>query len=267
MTAPRIAAVGEVAEDVYLPDGEGHLGGISCNFARAAMRAGARAALYAAVGDDERGARVRGALAAIDLAELRLRVLPGATARQHVRVAADGERVFCGFDAGVLGEYRLSDAELAELTGYEAVAVPCSPESAAVFAQCLGLPPSVRLVADFSQDSLADIESVLRQHGERLAVAFVGATTAAQEPLARLAADTGLLVVLTAGAAGAYALGPGPALHQPSVARSIVDTTGCGDAFQGAFTASWLRGAPLAESLRAGAELAALIASRRGAGA
>jgi sugar/nucleoside kinase (ribokinase family) len=264
--SPRIAAVGEVAEDVYLPEEDRHLGGISCNFARAARKSGAAAALFAAVGDDDRGRRLLAALERSGFEPLRVRTLAGASARQLIRLEPSGERIFCGFDAGVMASYRLSADELAELAGFHAVAVPCSPESAAVLAQCLTLPSSVRLVADFSQDSLTELEPAIRRHAPRLALAFVGGTLELRAPLARLAGEEKLLVVLTAGAAGAFAFDGERELHQPSAATALLDTTGCGDAFAGAFAARWLAGASLAEALHAGADRAASVARQRGAG-
>ena len=93
----RLAAVGEIVEDVYLPEGRRFLGGISANFGRGAARAGAEATLFAAVGNDERGDRLRALLPPAGI-EARIRTLPGPSAEQKIRIAADGERVFCGFD-------------------------------------------------------------------------------------------------------------------------------------------------------------------------
>jgi sugar/nucleoside kinase (ribokinase family) len=70
------------------------------------------------------------------------------------------------------------------------------------------------------------------------------------------------LVVLTA---GAWALTGDRVVHQPTLATAVVDTTGCGDAFQGAFTVAHFGGVDLAGALRAGARAAAAVAARYGA--
>jgi sugar/nucleoside kinase (ribokinase family) len=261
----RIAAVGEIAEDRYLPEGARHLGGISANFARACARAGAHT-LYGAVGDDDCGARLVSELDECHL-ELHVRVLEGATATQRIRLAPDGERIFCGFDAGVVCDYRLSPRELAELDGFRAVAVPCSPESRGVFDQCLAT--GVPLVADFSQDSTvgdADRpESWIEPHASRLSIAFIGGSPDFVDALSALSLRADTLLVLTAGAHGAFAFARGTIHHQPSLAETIVDTTGCGDALQGAFTVRYLETGSIAEALRAGSEMAASVASKLGA--
>jgi sugar/nucleoside kinase (ribokinase family) len=74
-------------------------------------------------------------------------------------------------------------------------------------------------------------------------------------------------VVVTAGSAGCWAVsGPAdsPLLHQPAYAVPIVDTTGCGDVFHGAYASALARGLPLVERLREASAAAALKASRGG---
>jgi sugar/nucleoside kinase (ribokinase family) len=72
-------------------------------------------------------------------------------------------------------------------------------------------------------------------------------------------------VVVTCGAAGAwYVAGGGPARHQPAFSVPVVDTTGCGDVFHGAYAAALVRGLDVAQRVRFAAAAAALKATRRG---
>jgi len=266
VSALTIAAVGELCADLYEGDDEVYLGGISGNFARSAAAAGARASVFAAVGDDERG-RVLLALLDKTPVEPRVRVLPGATAVQRIRVAPDGERIFCGFDAGVVAEYTLTNEELAALAGFDAVAVPLAPETERVVAQLAAAGGHRALVGDVSRDSAgSDLCAWLAPRLPTLAIAFVGGSIADLEPLRALSDAARALVVLTAGPAGAWALDSGRVLHQPSVAERVIDTTGCGDAFQAAFAVRHLTGASLDVALLAGAQAAAVVAKKRGAG-
>ena len=268
----RIAAVGDVVLDQYLPaaEAEGRLGGISVNFARCARLAGAHVELYGAIGTDDRARRLAGELALAGL-DAHVRSIPGPSALQKIRLAPDGERIFCGFDPGILAGYRLSAAELGELSSFDVVALTCSAELGQVFDQVVQADLGARAlkVADFSQESPGGDpdrpETWVRPHLDRLAVAFVGGRPDFLEPLRLLSESTDTVLVLTVGAAGAHALHRGRALHQPSVARTIVDTTGCGDAFQGAFTATYFGGGSLEQALAAGADCAAVVAGRIGA--
>jgi sugar/nucleoside kinase (ribokinase family) len=247
----RVAAVGEVSLDIYVETGDSALGGCSCNLARAAADAGAHAALFAVVGDDDRGKDVLARLAATSL-ERHVRVETGATAVQQIRVEPSGERTFCGWAPGVVAAYAPSPDELAALRGFDVLALADTP----AWDACLAL-PGPRKVADFSQDAA----TAWRFAG--LDIAFVGGTPGDLDRLRAHARDQ--IVVLTAGAAGAWALAGDRVLHQPSLATTVVDTTGCGDAFQGAFTVAHFSGSHLAGALAAGARAAAACAGRRGA--
>jgi fructoselysine 6-kinase len=266
VSALTIAAVGEICADLYEGDDQVFLGGISGNFARTAVAAGARASVFAAVGDDERGRAVL-ALVRETRVEPRIRVLPGATAVQRIRVAQDGERIFCGFDAGVVPDYLLTADELAGLARFDAVAVPLAPESERVVAQLTAAGGHRALVGDVSRDSAgSDLCAWLAPRLAKLAIAFVGGTVEDLEPLRALSERARALIVLTAGPEGAWALDAGRVLHQPSVAERVIDTTGCGDAFQAAFAVRHLTGASLDVALHAGAQAAAVVAKKRGAG-
>jgi sugar/nucleoside kinase (ribokinase family) len=76
--------------------------------------------------------------------------------------------------------------------------------------------------------------------------------------LRSLASWTNAQLVVTDGLRGAWALTPGGVLHQPAFPVQTIDTTGCGDAFHGAYASALLDGWPLPLRL----EFAAFIASR-----
>jgi sugar/nucleoside kinase (ribokinase family) len=75
-------------------------------------------------------------------------------------------------------------------------------------------------------------------------------------------------VVVTAGAAGCWAVS-GPAScflhHQPAFSVPVVDTTGCGDVFHGAYASALARGGSLPDRL-CEASAAAALKARRGGG-
>jgi sulfofructose kinase len=75
------------------------------------------------------------------------------------------------------------------------------------------------------------------------------------------------LVAVTCGADGAWWVGraaPDQPLHQPAFAVNVVDTTGCGDVFHGAYAAAFTHGLPAQERMRYAAAAAALKATRPG---
>jgi sulfofructose kinase len=77
----------------------------------------------------------------------------------------------------------------------------------------------------------------------------------------------GRTTVLTAGPDGAWYQGPGPAdapTHHAAFVVEVVDTTGCGDAFHGAYAAGLAAGLDLAERVRLASAVAALAATHLG---
>lgn len=80
----------------------------------------------------------------------------------------------------------------------------------------------------------------------------------AERVLHRLIKKTAAQLIVTDGVRGSWALTGDGVLHQPAFTVAAVDTTGCGDAYHGAYGAGLLGGL----TLRARMELAAWVASQ-----
>lgn len=72
-------------------------------------------------------------------------------------------------------------------------------------------------------------------------------------------------VCVTLGARGALLVGPDKTERVPAFEVKAVDTTACGDAFNGALAAAWAAGRPQAEAVRWGVAAGALAATVEGA--
>jgi len=99
-------------------------------------------------------------------------------------------------------------------------------------------------------------------------VGFAREITGLNEPdqaAAALWSDNRQAVVVTCGEDGSWYLGPGSKpSHQKAYQVQVVDTTGCGDAFHGAYAASLIRGLNLNDRIRLASATAALKATHRG---
>lgn len=73
-------------------------------------------------------------------------------------------------------------------------------------------------------------------------------------------------VVVTCGAEGGWYVGEGieEPIHYPAYRVQVVDTTGCGDVFHGAYAAALARGLPLPERIRIASATAAIKAMHYG---
>lgn len=100
---------------------------------------------------------------------------------------------------------------------------------------------------------------------EEFARSFTGRRAAAAAAKALWHRDR-RAVVVTCGARGCFAVeGPeAEPIHFPAFKVKVVDTTGCGDVFHGAYAAALAEGLNLAERLRLASAAAALKAASRG---
>jgi sugar/nucleoside kinase (ribokinase family) len=85
-----------------------------------------------------------------------------------------------------------------------------------------------------------------------------------QDVLQDLAGTTKAELVVTDGICGSWALTSTDIIHQPAFPVAAVDTTGCGDAFHGAYAAGLLMGMNLVERLEFAAWIASLVACHIG---
>ncbi len=271
----RIVAVGECTLDRYVVAGVVRPGGISLNFAVHARRAGAvDVALVSAVGDGDGGvgaAHVRATLKSFGVDASHVRTLHGAMATQSIELHAGGERVFPsgGYEPGVLADFRLDATDLAFIATCDVVAAPVFREIAHL---ADALPP--RRDGQFHVADLLDGADLGTDRAgivpllERFDALFMSGGASDVELLAAHAAGARAIVVVTHGSAGSTAIVGGRRVYAPAVpvpAAECIDATGCGDAFQAAFTVSYVEHRDLRRALEAGAAHAATVIRHLGA--
>ena len=269
-------------------------GGKGFNQATAAARAGADTSFVCALGDDSGGQLAR-ALAATDGIALRDRVSSAPTGTAGIYVDADGRNSIVigpGANAALTPAFVADQAtliaaaalllsqletpvdavvaafELARRSGVLTVLNP-APADALAPASLLAL---VDVITPNESEFCAQLA---RHHGEPLAADTVATLDDARlHALCRRLLPHGSVIV-TLGAAGCFvshaaALTRGDAVESYRVAAeavAVVDTTGAGDAFNGAFTASLANAPswPFAEHVRFANRYAALSTETAGA--
>ena len=285
MSEPSVVVVGSVNADLVvsvarLPRaGETvtggafarHGGGKGANQAVAAARAGARVAMVGAVGADDLGDEALRELAAegIDVAAV-ARLDDHATGVAAIVVDERGENQIAvasganaALDAAIVEEAvarligRGSDGVV--LLGHEvpepAVVAGIRAGRGAGWHVVLNPAPARRL-----PDALEGVVLTPNADEARALAGEQDVETAARA----LAARTGAPVLVTLGAEGALLL-DGGAERLPALAVDAIDTTGAGDAVNGALAAELAAGRPLREAARFAIAAAAL--STRAAGA
>lgn len=254
-------------------------GGSAANTARWLAWSGQATSLVGCIGADPHGVLVRDALLRDGVRPLLSTRADERTGTCIVIVEPAGERTMLP-DAGANALLAPSDLPLEayvaghhlHLSGYTLLrpATRAAGMEALRLARQAGMSTSldassaapIRDQPDALQSALDMIDLLLANADE--AIAMTGASTAVGAGTA-LAARTPTVVVKL-GPQGALGFQDGQESSAPTVASTIVDTTGAGDAFAAGLLATWRVGSPLEPALRRGNELAAVAVSRVGAG-
>jgi fructoselysine 6-kinase len=264
----RLATVGDVGIDIYENLGRAFPGGIGLNFAMSANELGAEEVfLYCCLGDDEFGDFVAEALGRSGLT-VRAQRRPGASSTQRLTVHPDGNREFTGYFPNVLADWLLTDEEIAELRTMDVIAAPVSDGLRPVAEQVIPLEFSGRRVIDFSEDGVWWGAEYFERMAPRLDIAFFGVRSGVPPSvpgLARRYPDRPFVVTL--GAEGSVAFVGERVFREPAQPTTVVDTCGCGDAFQAAFTIGYLRHGDVARALAEGTTQAGVHMQHFGANA
>lgn len=265
----RVVSVGECTIDHYLSQGRQFVGGISLNFAVQAKRSGADVVSFVSCAGEDAASRILAALEKEGVDGSHVSRKMGNTARQDILLGGSGERVFPpgGYAPGVLDGFLLAPSDLEFVQRHDILASAFFRQAEPVFRQALEVPFEGWRVADFLDlsDYGHDI-AILERLSERLTIAFVSGDLALVERLRPLSRSSRCTIVVTLGAGGSAALLKGEPLFQPSIEVSrTVDSTGCGDAFQAAFTVAYWHTREPAPALKAGALQAAKVIQHLGA--
>lgn len=212
-------------------------------------RLGHSAVMLDAVGDDVAGAVIQAGLQRAGVSAHGLREVEGARSASAVILVRknDGARQIhflpssCGelmLDPGQ-GEI-IRQARLLHLNGRHEAACRAAVE----IAQRAGVTVSFDGGAGRYRESLRDLvaASQIRIFSRDFARRYCGTDDLA-EMMAMLLAEPAEVVVITAGTEGSYVATPQIGMfHQPAFAATpLVDTTGCGDVYHGAFLHGWLQ--------------------------
>jgi ribokinase len=256
-------------------------GGKGANQAVAASRLGADTVMFAAVGEDAFGDQVVVSLATQGVRVEHIARVPAvATGLATVTVSASGENcivVASGANA------RLDPSALAALeqvcTAGDVLVLQLEIPLATCLAAArtarergagvvLNAAPPPRPGDALFLDLLREVDVLILNEGEALELASRNGLpdgsdwTALADGLRALGPRN---CVVTLGAQGAVAATPAGTCAQGSFRVDVVDTTGAGDAFCGAFAAAYAQGQELAEALRRGCAAGAVATTQLGA--
>jgi ribokinase len=251
-------------------------GGKGANQAVAARRLGADVRLLGCVGEDASGRDVRQALAAegigvdglsatADAATGTALIVVDAAGRNQIAVAPGANRRLSASDVDRRADdFTWADVVVCSLEVPLATARRALERARAHGALTILNPAPL---PERGLDFLALADYVTPNEGE--AARLSGLTLTGPDDAGRVAdaiRDLGARhAILTLGAGGALARGPDGGCHAPGFAVTALDTTGAGDAFNGALAVALASGRELVAALRFANAAAAVACTRRGA--
>lgn len=207
-------------------------------------RLGARVAMHGATGDDGYGAKIIAELQREGVDTAAMQIHPGGS---HVAMilaepGRDRRTIFWHNDRAVLDALTLDRALLGSA---RALALDTHLGSVAIeAAQIMGAAGGLVMIdAERLRDQTLELlphchVQIVSEHFARQVTGEQDLFTAARALHARY----GQLAVVTGGAQGSWVVGRGAAFHCPAIAVEVVDTTGAGDVYHGAFLYGLLQG-------------------------
>ena len=267
----NMVSIGESCVDLYTEQERVFAGGISLNFALHAKESGADSvSLVSRTGDDPERGQLVGLLESRDINTSHVQRLIGQTATCEIALAENGERYYPpgGYKRGVLNDFVLTDQEWDFIETQDVVVSMFDHSHPFPFLEdLLRRPMRGKKVMDFGDwdDGRGD-HRLVWPFLHRLDLAFVSGTEETIAAFSEYSRDIDGILVVTMGAMGSAAVHKGRISSAAAqTVQPVVDTTGCGDAFQAAFTVSYLRNGEISEALDAGSAKGAEVASYLGA--
>jgi ribokinase len=248
-------------------------GGKGANQALAARRAGAKVALVGAVGKDAFAAQALALLRAegVDLGAVREGDAP--TGAAFIAVDARGENAIV-VASGANMQARAAQLESLDITRHDILLLQretpmAEVEAAAVHAKARGARVMLNL-APAGPASPALLRALdflcVNEHEAATLGAMLGIAGSDPQALVKGAhKKLNVATIVTLGAAGAVGFNKGVRAAATAPPVSVVDTTGAGDTFVGAFAAALDRGASFEAAMRDGLAAGSLACTRSGA--
>lgn len=266
----RVAIVGDVGVDQYVNLGLTKPGGIAFNFAVNVIDAGENASLISVIGNDEKGNMLKSLLQSVALYSSQIETIDGETPEQKIILRETGERKFVGYTQGVLKKWRLKQKNLDFISAHDAIFVPLSDGMEHIFNSIANLKTAAKKITDFSQDyEFADFDkenNIIKKYCRYFDINFIGGTKKQIPLLTSLSKEyPNKVFVLTLGKEGSIAIVNGEQTMQAAKnIEKIIDTTGCGDAFQAAFLCSYFKSKNISRALEKATKQAAKISQHIG---
>ncbi len=209
------------------------------------------------LGKDENGKLITDFLTKKGIDQSYVYIKDGITANNQLRVDEAGERfgIEGTWQGGLYETFLLSDTDWQWIANQDMVAMPGNNPN---FIEMINRKHAKQLLSvDYLDiENNVPMEETIRQTD----IAFISATLKHLDYYKKLSDKSKKLIVVTLGAQGSKAFYNGETYSEPAVnVEKVVDTTGCGDAYQAAFALTYFKSRNIQQAMNDGAKAASEI--------
>ena len=215
--------------------------------------------MIGAIGKDRFGKLIENQLDKLNINRSRLYQIDEPTASNKIFINEKGDRFFKedSWNGGAFDKFRLSENDWDSLAASHIVAMPAGDPNLKELLRRRN--ESQLIVIDFLDYLGIDF---IQEHIDNIDIVFLSGKEEILHELQELSSQKRKLIVSTLGGKGSVALFENKRYYQKAIeVDKIVDTTGCGDAFQAAFSIEWLKTEDIPKSLEAGSVAASKVLS------
>ncbi|PWH83327.1 kinase [Algibacter marinivivus] len=254
----KITALTSFCVDFFPELDKIYVGGNSLNFVTQCKLLGYKnISVIGAIGKDRFGKLIENQLDKLNINRSRLYQINYPTASNKIFINEKGDRYFKedSWNGGAFDKFRLSENDWNSLAESKIVAMPAGDPNLKELLKRRNEKQFV--VIDFLDYLGMDF---IKEHIDNIDIVFLSGKEEMLNELQELSYQKKKLIVTTLGAKGSVAFFENKRYYQKAIeVTEIVDTTGCGDAFQAAFTIKWLKTKDIEKSLKAGSITASKV--------
>lgn len=259
----KISALTSCCVDFFPEQGSVYVGGNSLNFATQCKLSGVEdIAVIGAIGNDEFGTQIEQHFDKLKINRSHLYRIDKPTASNKIFINEQGDRYFNAdsWNGGAFDVFRLSDNDWNCLADSDIIAMPAGDPNLKMLLK-KRKEEQVVMIDFLDYHPISFIEELIDQ----IDIVVLSAKDNMLEELENLAAKSDKMIIATLGANGSIAFYKNRRYFQEAIeVDQIVDTTGCGDAFQAAFVIEWYKSRDIAKGLYIGAVAAKEVLSFMG---
>jgi sulfofructose kinase len=229
----------------------------------AVARLGGRASIWGAIGDDDFGTKCLAEFATEGVDTAHLQIVPGCTSQFAFCVAEEGTgRRAIFWKPGNMGKLDPDSLDRAAVTDCKCLLIAAHHVKASIRAAGWAREAGIPVVLDLERPGPDDDALLAVTDHPILPAEYMLRRFEADDPLEAAAAfhrQLGRMLIVTLGPEGSVVFDNGESYHQPAFpVEKVVDTTGAGDVFHGAYAYGLTLGHDVRRNLRFASAVSAL---------